>query len=602
MELPYYQAAKQLTVDLETYDPNIEKLGPGWATGDGHIIGYGIGVVGAPKYTRYISVRHEGYANSMEPESAKAYMKELLRLPIPKIFFNAPYDLGWLKREGIRVAGPCHCAMGAAALIDERRNSYSLNNVGEWLVGQRKMDLGIDGSELYRSDPKAVGEYCCGDVNLTSEVWMKEEPIIKKDELSEVLKLESDLLPLWVQMRWNGISIDEERLSQLKQEMLAKSKELVDKVLREYRCAVDLWAAASIAKLCAQEGVPFALTPTGRPSFTRSSLELSPHPALRDIAAARRLDKIANTFLVGLQRYLVKGKVHAEIHPMKSDDGGTVTGRLSISNPGLHQMPGKKSGKELARMVRGLFIPSKGVRCLASLDYSQQEPRLQIHYASVLGLQGAAQAVKQFTDNPRTDYHQFTADLIDFPREQAKIINLGLAYGMGVTKLAASLRCTFEEAKLKLDKYYAGMPWMRELQRVCANKAAERGFIRTILGRRCRYTYWEPAARVKGDPSPMLRAQAVEYWPDQPLRRAFTFRGMNGLIQGGAADQIKKAMHHLYYDHKVVPLLSLHDEILVEVSDEKEAEIYRSAMENAIPLKIPVVVDLKIGTTWGDCI
>jgi DNA polymerase I-like protein with 3'-5' exonuclease and polymerase domains len=592
-------AARALVIDLETYDPDIDKLGPGWAMNSGTIVGYGIGIPGHHTHTRYVSVRHKGYPNAMDPDKARSLFKEILRLPIPKIFFNAPYDMGWLKREGVEVAGPCYCAMEAAALIDERRPSYSLNNVGGWMLGRQKLDIGVAGSDLYKTDPKLVGEYCCGDVDLTGDVWLKQEPVLKKEELWDVFKLESELLPLWVQMRWNGISIDEVKLGLLKKKMIDESQLLIQQVRNQYKVPVDIWKASSIAKLCDQEGIEYDHTPTGKPSFTK--LSLANHPALINIAAARKLDKIANTFLVGLQRYLINGKVHAEIHPMKSDDGGTVTGRLSISHPGLHQMPGKRSGKDLGKLIRSLFIPSKG-RKIASLDYSQQEPRLQIHYAAVLGLQGAREAVKQFTDNPRTDYHQFTANLINFPRDEAKIINLGLAYGMGRYKLSVSLGCTVEEANKKLDVYYQGMPWMRELQRICANKAADRGYIRTILGRRCRYNDWEPVTKTRGDPSPMARELAEEQWPDQPLRRAYTYRGMNGLIQGGAADQIKKAMRDLYYENGVVPLLQMHDELLVEIMSKDQAKQYSWMMENAIKLKVPVVVDTAIGKSWGDCL
>lgn len=598
MNLPNYQMARAVVIDLETYDPDIDKLGPGWALDSGQIIGYGIGIPGHHTHTRYLSVRHKGFKNLMEPVAARNLFKDICALPIPKIFFNAPYDMGWLKREGINVMGPCYCAMEAAALIDERRTSYSLDSVGRWLTGSHKLDIGVDGGDLYKTDPKLVGDYCCTDVNLTGDVWLKEEPLLKKDDLMDIFKLESDLLPLWVQMRWNGIAIDEEKLGLLKTQMLAESASLVEQVRKQYKVPIDVWKAKSIAQLCDQERIPYDLTPTGKPSFTKFSL--AKHPVLEAIGAARKLDKIANTFLTGLQKYLVNGKVHAEIHPMKSDDGGTVTGRLSISNPGLHQMPGKRSGKDLGKLIRSLFIPSNKHTKIASLDYSQQEPRLQIHYASILQLPGSQAAVKQFTDNPRTDYHQFTANLINFPRDEAKIINLGLAYGMGVYKLSVSLGCTKEEAKKKLDVYYQGMPWMRELQRTCANLAADRGYIKTILGRRCRYDRWEPVGDVKGSPTSLELAR--EQWPDQPLRRAFTYRGMNGLIQGGAADQIKKAMRDLYYDYKVVPILQMHDELLVEVGNTSRAKQLAYVMEKAVPLKVPVVVDMALGKNWGECL
>lgn len=621
MELPNYSVAKELVIDLETYDPNLEKMGPGWATGDGYIIGYGVGILGAPETARYVSVRHNGFKNTMTEQQGKKWFQSIMKLPIPKHFFNAPYDMGWSKREGVTINGKCYCAMEAAALIDERRSSYSLDNVGHWLVGRGKIqgtlesyagDRGLDPkSDMYRIDPKIVGEYCIGDVNLTGDVQLAERPLLERDDLSGVYQLESDLLPLWVDMRWQGVPIDEEGLRNLQLDFTEKSHQISFNLSKQYGFQIDLWKARSIERLCQKEEIEYKRTkgttknPDGNPSFQKDWLENHSHPAMQQIALGRKYDKVAVTFLEGLARYCHNGRVHPEIHAMKSDDGGTVTGRLSVSHPGLHQMPGERSGMEMAKAVRGLFIPADPKRWLASNDYSQQEPRLQIHYASVLKLRGADNAVKTFKENPRTDYHQWSADTFEAPRKEAKIINLGLAYGMGILKLAFSLGISFDEAKSKLAKYYEGMPWMRELQRTCANKAADRGYIRTLLGRRCRYEQWEPVDRdllKSSGGNPLPRKEALEEWPNAPLRRAFTYRGMNGLIQGSAADQTKKAMRDLYYDHKIVPYIQMHDELLNEVEDQKEAVKIATVMEHAVELAVPAVVDTKIGKTWGECL
>jgi DNA polymerase I-like protein with 3'-5' exonuclease and polymerase domains len=623
MELPNYKRANALVIDLETYDPNIDKFGPGWATGDGGVIGYGVGVLGDHSHTRYISVGHNGFKNTFTPEQGRAWFQEIMALPIPKIYFNGPYDMGWTKREGVKINGSCYCAMEAAALIDERRPSYSLENVGRWLVGQGKVvsvleqyagDRGLNSkSDMYRMDPAIVGEYCCGDVNLTGDVWLKEEPLLHKDDLWKIFLLESGLLPLWVEMRWQGVPINEGRVAELQSDFAKRSEEISTKLSKDYGVKVDLWKARDIERLCISEKIQFKRTkgtaknPDGNPSFQKDWLETHPHPAMNAIAMGRKYAKVATTFLEGLTRYCHNGRVHPEIHAMKSDDGGTVTGRLSVSHPGLHQMPGERSGMEMARAIRGLFITADPKKLLSSNDYSQQEPRLQIHYASVLKLRGAENAVRTFKENPRTDYHQWSAETFDAPRKEAKIINLGLAYGMGTLKLAFSLGITFDEAKEKLDRYYTGMPWMRELQRTCANKAADRGYIKTILGRRCRYEDWEPVDRAilkrDGGPStPLPRVLALESWPNTPLRRSWTYRGMNGLIQGSAADQTKKAMRDLYYEHGIIPYLQMHDELLTEVEDEEQANLIAKVMENAVKLAVPVIVDTKTGHTWGECL
>src|SRR5215467_9058981 len=609
--LPNYQSAAAIIVDCETSDPNLQKRGAGWATRDGFLLGVAVGILGVPASTRYFALRHEVGANE-DYDQVMRLVKDIGRLPVPKIGFNIGYDIGWLHVDPLaEFRGPYVDVMHAAALIDERRPSYSLENVGRWLVGRGKAEHeleqfakahGLDAKkDLAKMPAELVGEYACADVRLTADCYSKLIPQIKEQNLTEIYKLENELIWVFYQMRKEGIRIDEEKLNSLINEYQEIEKSCISAIKLKWGVDVATWAARSVEKLCDKLGINFPRTPKGNPSFTGDWLEEHEHEALRLVAQARRYSKASSTFLEGLKTFVSRGKIHAEFHQLKSDDGGTVTGRISVSHPGLQQMPSRDP--QMAKAIRGLFIAGHPKRKIGSADYSQQEPRLQLHYAHMLKLKGAEEAVRLFQGDPRTDYHQMTADITGIPRKDAKIINLGLAYGMGVKKLAASLGIAFEAAQEKLNAYYQRLPWLKELQINCSIKAAERGWIRTLLGRRCRYNQWEPVNKdlFQTGQYPIQLEEAQVQWPGVPLKRAFTYRGMNGLIQGSAGDQTKKAMRDLYYEHKALPLLQMHDELMFEVSNLNELNRHAVVMKETVKLAVPVVVDTVVGKNWGDC-
>jgi DNA polymerase I-like protein with 3'-5' exonuclease and polymerase domains len=591
-------------------------MGPGWATNNGYLLGVSIGILGNPLSTRYFAVRHDLGFNE-DFDQVMKLLKTIGRLPIPKIGFNIGYDIGWIHTNPLaEMHGPYIDVMHASALVDERRPSYSLDNIGKWLTGHGKANYkleqyasqhGLDSKkDMAKMPSDLVGEYACEDVNLTGACYNKLLRELRAQELQEIFKLENELIWVFYLMRKEGIRVDEEKLDQLIVQFKQIEQNCLQKIKDDWGYSVDTWAARSLEILCNGLGIDYPRTkptprfPSGNPSFMGGWLADHPHPALKLIAEARRYSKAHSTFLDGLRSFLHRGKIHAEFHQLKSDDGGTVTGRISMSHPGLQQMPARD--KEMAKAIRGLFITSHPKRKIGSADYSQQEPRLQLHYASALKLRGADEAVKTFKENPRTDYHQMTADITGIPRSSAKIINLGLAYGMGVRKLAASLGIAYESAQEKLNNYYQRLPWLKELQIQCGIRAAERGWIKTLLGRRCRYNQWEPVNKelfTQGQ-YPVDLETAQEQWVGAPLKRAFTYRGMNGLIQGSAGDQTKKAMRDLYYDHNILANLQMHDELIFEVSNQKELESYAQVMRDTVKLAVPVIVDTAVGKSWGE--
>ena len=322
------------------------------------------------------------------------------------------------------------------------------------------------------------------------------------------------------------------------------------------------------------------------------------HPLVNKIAKAREINKAHTTFIDTILKHQHKGRIHADINPIRSDQGGTVTGRFSYSNPNLQQIPARN--KELGPMIRSLFIPEKDHKW-GCFDYSQQEPRLVVHYAAttepICFDNSVGNIVNKFKDNS-VDFHQTVADMANISRTQAKTINLGLFYGMGKAKLQAELGLnTKQEAEDLFNQYHQNVPFVRDLMGFTSKTAQSSGSIGTLLGRRCRFNKWEP--NQFGMHKPMDFEEAERTYGRGRIRRAFTYKALNKLIQGSAADMTKKAMVDLY-NEGIVPHIQIHDELDISIQSEEQSNKIIEIMENAVSLEVPNKVDYESGLTWGD--
>ena len=311
----------------------------------------------------------------------------------------------------------------------------------------------------------------------------------------------------------------------------------------------------------------------------------------------REFDKAGSTFINTIKTHAHEGRIHAEFHQLRSDDGGTVTGRFSSSNPNLQQIPARDP--EIRKMIRGLFIPEEGTKW-GSFDYSSQEPRLLVHFAASLGKlkHKMVDTIVDEYHNGDVDLHQMVADFAGISRKEAKTVNLGIMYGMGKGKLANQLGISINEASELLETHKYKVPFVKDLAAIASSQAAEHGVIRTLLGRRCHFHLWEPKTFAYNKPLPLDKAMD-EYGP--PLRRAFTYKSLNKLIQGSAADQTKKAMADCY-KVGLIPMLTVHDELCFSVENEKQAEEIKDIMENGLNdiLKVPSKVDDVLADNWGE--
>ena len=593
----------EIAIDLETRDDGInEGLGAGWATGRGEIIGFAVAVEG---WQGYFPFGHFGGGNLI-PDQVKEYMRDICALPCTKIFHNAQYDVGWLKASGITVNGQIVDTMVAAALINENRWSYSLNALSVDYLNEIKAETdlkeaaashGVDAkAEMWKLPAEHVGHYAEQDARLTLLLWQRFKQEIQTQSLTTIWELESQLLPILIEMRAKGIDVDLEKAEQLKKEFKIQENTLLQKIKKLVGKDIDIWAARQIGDAFDKLKIEYPRTAkTKEPSFTQNYLFNSPHEISKLIVQAREVNKFHNTFLTGITKFQHKGKIHAEINQLRSDSGGTVSGRLSMSNPNLQQLPARN--KEFAPKIRGLFMPE--YRCKwGSFDYSQQEPRLVVHYASSIGegYEGSNELVEAYA-NDSADFHQTVADLVGIERKQAKTIGLGLMYGMGKNKLANSLGLDREEGDKIIAKYNRKVPFVKLLSDRCMQKADEEGVIRTKLGRKCRFDEWEP--KDWGIHKTESFENAVAKFGRSNIKRAKTYKALNRLIQGSAADQTKLAIVECY-KRGYLPKLQIHDELCFDVESEEDESTIKQVMEDCMQLKVPSVVDVSIGDNWGE--
>jgi DNA polymerase I-like protein with 3'-5' exonuclease and polymerase domains len=602
---PDLKGYKYIAIDLETKDPDLKSRGSGAIIGNGNIVGIAVAVDG---WSGYYPIAHEGGGN-LDKNKVMDWIKSVCANDNVKLFHNAMYDVCWLRAAGVKINGHIVDTMVMSSLIDENRLSYTLNSISYEFLGEVKdekalteaaQSWGIDPkSEMYKLPAMYVGNYAEKDAQLTLELFKVLSREMQKQSLQNIFDIETQLFPCLTDMKFKGVRVDVEKARLLKQQLTNQEQEILLKVKQETGIEPQIWAARSIATVFDKLGLHYERTEKSlAPSFTKNFLQEHKHPIVQMIAKAREINKAHTTFIDTILKFTHKGRIHADINPIRSDQGGTVTGRFSYANPNLQQIPARN--KELGPMIRSLFLPEVDHKW-GCFDYSQQEPRLVVHYAAttepICFDESVTKIVDQFKNNS-VDFHKTVAEMAGISRDQAKTINLGLFYGMGKAKLQAELGLnTKEEAENLFNQYHTNVPFVKELMNKTSAHAQSSGSIGTLLGRRCRFNKWEPATF--GMHTAMSFEEAERTYGRGRIRRAMTYKALNKLIQGSAADMTKKAMLDLY-NEGIIPHIQIHDELDISVKDDNQAKKIVEIMENAVTLAIPNKVDYESGETWGD--
>ena len=418
-ELKDLSGAKEVAIDLETYDPHLMTQGSGSVVGKGHIAGVAVAVEG---WSGYYPIGHEGGGN-MDRKLVLEWVQDLVNQEKTTfIFHNAMYDVCWLRSAGIKIRGKIVDTMIAASLIDENRLSYALNTLAKFYVGIGKDEKILQEaaksydvnpkSEMYKLPAMYVGEYAERDAEATLKLWQRLIVELHTQELMDVFNLETKLFPCLVEMRFKGVRVDLEHAAKLKQNLINQENKIHSKIKELTGLTVEIHAARSIAKAFDKLNLPYDKTEkSGEPSFTKNFLQNHPDEFPKLIADAREINKAHTTFIDSITKHAHNGRIHADINQIRSDAGGTVTGRFSMSNPNLQQIPARHP--ELGPMIRSIFIPED--KCdWGCFDYSQQEPRILVHYAKVEKKDNVDEIIAAYHDkeNP-ADFHQVPSSAIN---------------------------------------------------------------------------------------------------------------------------------------------------------------------------------------------
>ena len=635
-----------VAVDIETYDPNLKTKGSGAIRNDGFVCGI---AVATDNETAYFPLRHsDTYIDQERIEKIWQVLNDKIfqNDKITKVFHNAMYDVCWIRSvTGKMIKGRIVDTMIAASVIDENRFRYSLDALSKDYLNEEKYKYDLQQKTLEWSggtvkDPMTnmhklpasiVKEYAKQDVNLTYKLWNLfnkkiDEVLYTKEDgeqktCRQIFELETKLFLCLVDMKFKGVRIDRSKAVLFGKHLKKRRDQIIKAIESITTIKVDIWAAASIKKLldhlCIKD---YKVTPKSKmPQLPKDYLKTHNNKCLRMIAKAREYDKAVNTFIDGLLEYVHEGRIHADINQIRSDTGGTVTGRFSMSNPNLQQIPAKGY---IGKKMRELFIPEDNCKW-ASFDYSQQEPRIVVHYAIKLCLTGTESLQEQF-DRDDADFHQIVADMANISRKQAKTINLGLFYGMGKMKLQRELGLEKEQARELFNEYHGRVPFVRQLSQELIAFAKENKLLFTLYDRFCRFDKWETTNKEWNNETGRFNEvplyteeQAREAFKAEMLDKfkqnkidpnymnyferyytpAFTYKALNRLIQGSAADMTKKAMVDLH-EKGIVPHIQIHDELCFSTTDH-EAELIKTTMENAIPLEVKNKVDYESGLNWG---
>lgn len=660
---PSLAHAGRISLDFETVDPNISKKGNGVYRQDGKIVGAAIAAwdkQGKLFHAEYYPVAHRNAPN-LDFNNVVRYLSDNLNFFEGELTgANLLYDGDWAQSVGIT---PVHAkwrdVQWAEALIDEMAFNYRLESIAQKYLGIGKVTdhfkLLYGPDYIKRFDevhPGHARTYGLGDVLLPSMILDEQYKELQSLNLLELFKLESRLTPFLLYLRKQGVRMDMDRAMKFKHELEEKRAEKLRQAthVSGVHFTVDNFGDTKLLEYAfGKMGIKVPHTKKGQVSITDKWLHdlcgckkdvVCPHVG-RMLEAANKYDKAKGTFIDGyVFDFAVAGRLHGEFHPLrKADDdveAGTESGRFSGKNPNLQNIPARD--EEIGPMCRSMFVPEEGALWWAA-DYSQIEYRFLVHMASIMpelrgtgeeavrrrkSLESVKAVIQLYKDKPDTDFHQALANLVtevlgrEFKRKDAKNLNFGLVYGMGLLKLATDLGMLDENGepnehvKPLMETYHGAAPFVKDLYDLCLSNAGTKGEIRTILNRRSQFDFWEPAARLpKGTarPGELPYIQAINAYGFD-LKRCQTHKALNRLLQGSAADMMKMAMvtaweAGIFSSTKDFTCsLTVHDELDGSIFPTKRGqECYDeliNIMQTCMPLNLPVLVGAGTGADWSE--
>jgi len=637
-DLPDWRGIPRVGLDTETRDEKLKQLGCGARRKDAYMVGTSFAFDDNTKF--YLPIRHLG-GDNMDPEKVLEYLRyQAYHYDGEIVGANLQYDIDMLAEDGIvfRNVKRFRDVQVAEPLIDELQMSYSLQRISQTWGEEGKEEVlfkkacaayGFKPNEykkyLWKLPARYVGPYAEEDAAMPLRVIVKQEAELSRYNLNEVYDLESDCLPVLVKMRRRGVAIDSDRLDKVENWAIAEETKALAELHRHTGVRVkqgDTMKVNVVAPALLAVGINLPTTATGKWSITKDVMAQIDHPAADILRRARKMSQLRTTFVNSVRRHSVNGRIHCTFNQLRrqKDDDETATegaayGRLSCSNPNLQQQPARDP--EIGPMWRSIYVSDQDA-IWAQLDYSQQEPRMLLHFAVLarkwIGIQAhdrALVAQARFHADPTMDNHTMFTRLVygdeavdamiagdeatggktfKQARDRCKNIFLGICYGMGGPKLCRSIGLPVDVVKHKrgymyeragaegqamLDKVDRNVPYVRAMAKALEKRAKEKGYVKTLSGRRCRFP------------------------KDDFGNFDWAHKGLNRLIQGSSADQTKRAMVEM--DAAGIPLqLQVHDEFDFSAESEAQANLGAEIMRGAYNLGVPSAVDVGLGPSWGE--
>lgn len=503
---------------------------------------------------------------------------------------NLLFDMHMSANAGIYLGRECEDTQLNEAMLDEFTRSYSLESCAKTHKVTAKL-----GDDLYKHlaslfggevKPTQMGnfwqlagndlfgvEYSEGDGVSTYELWESQQRYLAEDELQTIHRIECRLIWTIFKMERRGVKVDVTRLGAIKEE-LARRLEIAKLAL-----PVDFnpRSGPQVRKLMEDSGhTNWPTTDLGNPSFPEKWL--SKNPTGKAIVAVRKITNMTNSFITPLEEtHIFKGRVHCQLNQLKGDEYGTISGRFSSSRPNMQQVP--KRDKDLGGLFRSIFVPDEGMEFVEA-DYSQCEPRLFAHYSQEPAL------VDGYNRTPPLDMHHVVSQSLNVERDPtAKRMNMGILTGMQIPTFAAHMGYTKDHATEVFNAWFRTFPGISTFQNGARDAFAARGYVKTLLGRRCRLEH-----------------------------KRFAYRGTSRIIQGGNADIIKykllecdEYLESEGFDELLQLLLTVHDSlewqsILGEKGRAITKELVRICCNVQTPpfnLRVPFIMDVGIGPDWS---
>lgn len=570
-------------------------------------IGYVIGA--SPVRTSdvvYVPVRHGGGGNipggrpmqtetdkievhPFEVELARAFDERNRKGLGRTIGHNLKFDVHMSANAGVMLGRNLACTQNMHAMLDEYAKSFSLDECCKsYQVTAKK------GDELYehmanlfggRADRNQMAnywrlagndpvgyEYAIGDGISTYELYKEQTKLIHEEDMDYIAGIENDLIWTVFRMERRGIKVDADVVEELREATEAQIRE----TLEQFPLGFNVRSPKMVREVMEAAGhLDWPKTDKGNPSFTERWLKK--HHEGQQIIKIRQMSNLINSFINPLiERHVHNGRVHATLNQLKADKGGTISGRFSCQYPNLQQVP--KRVKEVAKPFRRIFVADEGYT-FWERDYSQCEPRLFAHYS------GDPNLVEGYNSKPFRDAHQVTADLLDVERDPtAKRMNMGIFTGMQIKAFAGHMGWPESKAADAWHAWFRNFPKVREFQDKAKHRLKSRGYVKTILGRRCRLEH-----------------------------PRFAYRGTSKIIQGSNADIIKLKLlegdRACEENGDIVQIhMTVHDSFNGQYEQTEKAralfeDIMRDMEEVQIEpynLRVPFLLEGEEGRNWSE--